>query len=138
MTEYVTCNGDLAVLLKNSISALTLARCQLEATDTDDRLEHGSQLPKAPVVGRESARDHMRWPSGEFESQEAGSQHGMADPNVPAQFAVVALDVDTSPVRRFELALKQKVRSVAISPLRTRIERHLKVVIPSARDGHVR
>jgi hypothetical protein len=62
----------------------------------------------------------------------------MADPNVPTQLAPVALDVDASPIRRFELALKQEVRSVAVSPLRTRIERHLEVLIPGARDRHVR
>jgi hypothetical protein len=32
----------------------------------------------------------------------------MPDPNVPAQLALMALDVDASPIRRFELALKRK------------------------------
>ena len=40
----------------------------------------------------------------------------MADPNVPTQLALVAFDVDASPIRRFELALKQEVWSVAVSP----------------------
>jgi hypothetical protein len=62
----------------------------------------------------------------------------MADPHVPTQLALVALDVDASPIRRFELALKQKIRSVAVSPLRTCIERHLEALIPGTRDGHVR
>jgi len=132
-------NADLAVLVsKGSISAVTLARCQLEATDTNDRLEHRGQLPKALVVGLESDRNHMRWPGCEFKSQEAATQYGMADLNVATQLALVALDVDASPIRRFELALKQKVRSVAVSSLWTRIERHLEVLLPSARDGHVR
>jgi hypothetical protein len=33
----------------------------------------------------------------------------MADPNVPTQLAPVALDVDASTIRRFELALKQEI-----------------------------
>ena len=61
----------------------------------------------------------MRWLGCELESQEAATQHSMVDPNVPTQLASVALDVDASSIRKFELALKQKLRRIAVSPFRT-------------------
>jgi hypothetical protein len=123
--------------LNGSFSAVLLEGHQLEVTGTDDRLQHRRQFPKPSPIGFEADRHLPRWSAVELESQEASRQHGTADANVPTQLALVAFDVDTPPMS-FELALKQEIRRLAISPLWARIKRYLEVLIPTTRDRYVR
>jgi hypothetical protein len=92
-------------------------------------------------IGLESYLDHTGRPTHELETKHFSVKLRFLDSEVPAQCAFMAFEVNSPPIRRFELPLDQEISTLTILHFLTiflLLKGDLEVFPIRARDGNVR